>query len=390
MHPSKRASLQSSIILKRRPNPVPVTPEDSWEQTSPAPFPQSAKNDGFVYTKSKPGNWLGIIAVICFVLAAGFIIKLSIESGWLTPARQVGLAALLSVSLIGAGLTLMRSDREYASLLPGAGVIVLYLTAFAAHRYYSLIFFEAALATTGLVSCLCVWLYIKIKHDVYPITAAVGSYIAPAILGVGADAAFSLYYFLVCSVAFAMISIWVGSRLLTLVSAYLAIVMTSMLGLNLQQDTLIAGALALHFFIFSAGTYLYSRHTQKTLSEAEAWCFLPVLLIFYAAEYYFIDRIHPGLAPWISLTFAGILIGLYVSAKSYFSSRLGSQSLILAFSAIVCFHSVYLELIPADMRSWLFVAIMLGASFFLPKLTAQKNDWRPSHSRHRAFGHSGY
>jgi uncharacterized membrane protein len=153
-----------------------------------------------------PGNWLGIIAVICFVLAAAFIVKLSIESGWLTPVRQIGLAAVLGVGLAGAGLALLRSDRAYAALLPGSGVVILYLTAFAAHRYYPLISFESALVAVGSVSALCVWLYVQIRHDFYAFVAALGAYLAPVVLGLHAAAEFSIYYFLLCSVTFAAIS----------------------------------------------------------------------------------------------------------------------------------------------------------------------------------------
>ncbi len=91
---------------------------------------------------SKPGNWLGIIGVLCFVLAAGFIIKLSIETGWLTPARQIGIAVLFGLSLIAVGFRLMKSDRGYASLLPAAGIVVLYLSAFAGHLLYQLVTLE--------------------------------------------------------------------------------------------------------------------------------------------------------------------------------------------------------------------------------------------------------
>lgn len=318
------------------------------------------------------GNWLGIIAVICFVLAAGFIIKLSIDSGWLTPIRQIGLASLLGMSLVGAGFALMQSDREYASFLPSAGVIVLYLTAFAAHRLYSLISFEMAIGMTGFVSGLCIWLYTEIRHDVYPITASIGAYVAPAVLGFNAYAEFSLYYFLICTVAFATISIWVRSRTLTVISAYLALAVTSWIGLGLHKDIFIAGMLALHFVVFSTGTYLHTRQTNVPLSETESWSLFPVLLIFYAMEYYLINRIYPGLAPWASLGFAGVLIGLYVSAKKYFPDGLSSQSLILAFASIVCFHSVYLELLPDTLRPWLFVAIMLGVAFFPFKLAEGK------------------
>jgi uncharacterized membrane protein len=346
---------------------------------SPTP-PQRAGNPvrpPVVVRESKPGNWLGMIAVICFVLAAGFIIKLSIESGWLTPERQIGLAVLFGMGLIAAGLRLAGADREYAAFLPAAGVVVLYLAAFAAHRLYSLITFETALGVVGVVSGFCIWLYLEIKHDLYPLTAAVGAYVAPVILGINSGAEFTVYYFLLGSLAFATISIWVESRVLTMIAAYFAILMTAWVGLNLHGDKFIAVALALQALIFSFGTYLYTKQTNRPLNESESWSFLPVLLIFYAVEYHFLSRIQPGLAPWISLGFGAVLFGLYLSAKSMFPDRtLESQPMILAFIALVFFHSFYLELLPGDIRPWLFVAILFGLVFSPFEFTDTKADYR--------------
>ncbi|MCC5013489.1 MULTISPECIES: DUF2339 domain-containing protein [unclassified Legionella] len=321
---------------------------------------------------AKPGNWLGLIAVVCFVLAAGFILKLSLESGWLTAEKQIGLAALFGFALIGAGYQLLESDRKYASLLPAAGIIILYCTVFAAYGLYSLASFQTALAMTILISSICIWLYIKVKHDIYAIIAAIGAYTTPGILGLHVTTVFSLYYFIVCSLTFATISIWVQSRLLTMIAAYLSILVTALVGFHLNNDLLIAFILALHFIIFSVGTYFYTRLTSQQLSEKEAWSFFPVLIIFYAMEYYFIDRIEPGLAPWISLGFAGLLIGLYLYAKKWVSS-LNSESVIVAFTTLVCFHSIYLELLPLELRPWLFVVIILGSALLpVSYLTTKK------------------
>ncbi|CEK11765.1 DUF2339 domain-containing protein [Legionella hackeliae] len=326
----------------------------------------------------KPGNWLGIIAIICFIVAAGFIVKLTMDSGWLTPARQIGLAHLLGLALIGAGYMLLPTDRSYASLLPAAGIIILYLATFAAYRLYSLILFQTAIALTVLISILCIWLYIKIKHDLYAIVTAVGAYIAPIVLGLETTAIFSLYYFVVCSLTFATISIWVHSRTLTMLAAYLAILASSIVGFGLDANILIAVILALHFLIFSLGTYFYTQTTKQYLTETEAWSFFPVLIIFYVMEYYFIDRSYPHLAPWISLLFAGFLLSLYLSAKKWFPTQsLNSQSVILAFVTLVAFHSIYLELLPVDVRPWLFVLILLG-SLLIPQTTKSRAFFIPS------------
>ena len=347
---------------------------ESKTATSPTPKTNpaiSAQQKIVENTEQKSGNWLGMIAVICFVLAAGFIVKLSIESGWLTPVRQVAIAIILGFGLIGAGFKFFQSDKEYASLLPSAGIIVLYITIIASHRYYGIIGFDMAIAAIGLVSGLCIWLYTKIRHDIYPIIAAVGAYVAPFIVGINAASTFSMYYFLLCSVAFAVISVFVKSRVLTLISAYLAVLMSGVIGKDLLQDRLVVGILALQFLVFSVGTYLYSIQNKSPLTETEANSFLPILLIFYAMEYSFIERIDSGLAPWVSLTFAALLIGLYLSARKFFPDGLGSKSLILSFVTIIFFHSVYLELLPVDIKPWLFVIILLGINLFSSKIPSK-------------------
>lgn len=330
------------------PAPAPLRP------APPPPLPAAA-------LPRRTGNWLGVVAVICFVLAAGFIIKLSLESGWLTPTRQIGLAMVFGLALVAAGLTLLEADREYASFLPAAGVIVLYAAVFAAHRFYSLLPFESALSLSAMVSGLCVWIYTRVREDIYPVAAAVGSYCAPAVLHLGAASEFSVYYYLLCSMGFTVISIWVRSRTLTMVSAYLAMLMTAFTGLALQRDLLIAVMLALNFVVLSSGVYFYSSQHGTPLTEREASAFMPALMFFYAMEYYFVERLSPGLAPWLSLGFAGVLLGIYLAARRRFSGEnLGSASLVLGFVTVACFHSFYLELLPRDARPWLLGALALA------------------------------
>src|SRR3990167_3287415 len=272
--------------------------------------------------KINSSNLLGIIAIICFILAAGFIIKLSIDSGWLTPVRQIVIAALFGFSLIGIGLKLLAIDREYASLLPATGIVVLYLSIFAAYRLYFLVSFETAMAISSIVSALCIALYLKIKNDIYPNTAAIGAYLSPAILGLNVNTTFTLYYFVMCSLTFSALSIFVKSRSLTVIAAYLAIMVTALVGLDLHQNDLIALMLALQFFIFTIGALLFTKHVHTSLTATESWCFFPTLLIFYVAEYHFLSLIDPNLAAWLSLAFAGFLIALYLAAKQLLGGKM--------------------------------------------------------------------
>ncbi|BCA95672.1 hypothetical protein TUM19329_20330 [Legionella antarctica] len=351
--------------------------ENSLNLSHPSQPLSVNKNMNKPVPKPMSGNWLGIVASVCFILAAGFIIKLSIASGWLTHEKQLGLATLFGLALFTAGILISSADKVYASFLPAAGATILYITCFAAYQYYLLISFQTVIAITSMVSGLSIWFYIRFKHDIYAIIAAIGAYIAPVISNVDGNVIFSLYYFIICSLTFATLSIWVQSRTLTVVAAYLAISITAWVGLKLDQDGLIAIALVLNFLIFSIGSYFHTHLTHQELTEKESWSFFPVLLIFYAMEYYFIARIEPALAPWVSLAVAGTLIGLYLSAKRWLPNRqFNSHIMILTFVTVVFFHSVYLELLPAVIKPWLFVLIVLGyglshSTGYLKKANAQ-------------------
>lgn len=338
--------------------------------SQPAPMSESVKQ---VADKSTPkpmsGNWLGIVASVCFILAAAFIIKLSIVSGWLTHEKQLGLATLLGLALFTAGILISSADKIYASFLPAAGATILYLTCFAAYQYYQLIYFQTLITITSIISGLSIWFYIRFKHDIYAIIASIGAYSAPLVTSVHGNVIFSLYYFVICSLTFATLSIWVQSRTLTLISAYLAISITAWIGLTLDQDGLIAITLALIFFIFSVGTYFHTQLTHQELTEKESWSLFPILFIFYSMEYYFMSRLEPALASWVSLASAALLTALYLSAKKWKPhKKFNSYIVILTFVTVVIFHSLYLELLPAFIKPWLFVLIVLSYGFVRTKI----------------------
>lgn len=74
--------------------------ENSLNLSHPSQPLSVNKNMNKPVPKPMSGNWLGIVASVCFILAAGFIIKLSIASGWLTHEKQLGLATLFGLALL--------------------------------------------------------------------------------------------------------------------------------------------------------------------------------------------------------------------------------------------------------------------------------------------------
>ncbi len=106
-----RLGIVSSPIINKTPHEP---------QTVQAPSGHSKEKS----SASQSGSWLASVGMLFFVLAASFFIKLAIDSGWLTPERQLVGAFLFGLGLIGFGIHLKSKDSSYASFLPGAGVVI--------------------------------------------------------------------------------------------------------------------------------------------------------------------------------------------------------------------------------------------------------------------------
>ena len=121
-------------------------------------------------------GWGGAAAL---VLAASYIVRLAIASGWLTPERQIGLAVLFALAMIGIGLWLRHSEssaagKDYAGLLPAGGVAILFIATYAAHLYYGLIGAPVALAGVTLTCLLSLWLCHVFQSTLYAFFAVAG------------------------------------------------------------------------------------------------------------------------------------------------------------------------------------------------------------------------
>ena len=94
------------------------------------------------------------------------------------------LVVLFGVGLIWVGFMLRNASRSYASLLPAAGIVILFVTVFGAHVYYALI--DAPLAT-GCIAVVCIvalWLGRVFDTNLYVLFAVIGAYLTPFLLPV--------------------------------------------------------------------------------------------------------------------------------------------------------------------------------------------------------------
>jgi len=334
------------IVTSPAPAPAPVAaapavPGAGWQ--SPAGPPKPSTRAGFDVARV-----LGIGGVIALLLAASYLIRLALESGWLTPSRQIGLAAALGVAMIAGGIALLRQERRYASLLPAGGLAILYLCTYGAHFAYGLIGpWVAGLVVMGL-SVLALPLGRLLRTDIYALLSAVTSYSVPVLLPVLTQDPLGLaLYFSAWGLLYSAYAIFVNRRAVYLVALYLGLILFAALP---KLDAAWVSTVVfqtLQLLIFGAAAALFSVRTGRPMSSAEATAHAPALLIFYALQYATLSRHVPELAPVAALASAAVVVAIFLAARRRLGeSRMASLQLVAGYVALVAFHAGYLELLP--------------------------------------------
>jgi uncharacterized membrane protein len=319
--------------------------------------PKAPSNDS-----SSAANLLGWGGAIALVLAASYLIRLAIDSGWLTPTRQVAFAALFGLLLVAAGFFLRRNYRRYAGLLPAAGIAVLFLAIYGGHLYHHIIGIRAAGGAVIVVCAFSLWLCRAFESDLYALFAVAGSYSAPFLLaGVSGSLTDIAVYYSAWGVVFSVFAVWHGSRLVYLLALYFALIGFDYIAGNHGQGqwrSVLAFQTA-QFAIFGAATAVFSVRHAAPLTTQNALAHLPPLLLFYFLQYHLLHKHLPVYAPWIAVASLAAVAALYGIARARLERPLpGGELLLWSYAALVLFHAGFMESVPTEWAPWFALVVL--------------------------------
>ncbi len=151
----------------------PPTPPQAQPSTQP-PRPSLEQRVGARLTV-----WVGSIAL---ALAGAFLVKYSIDQGWIGPAARVVLAVLLGLALLGAGEGLRLRLGRIAAGLAAAGIAVLFAAWLAATNLYGLLPPLLGFLLMGATAGLGVVL--SLRHGLMvALVGLVGGFLTPTWIG---------------------------------------------------------------------------------------------------------------------------------------------------------------------------------------------------------------
>lgn len=159
--------------------PEPVAAGDIPPSVPPTPAIEPVQPGWEQRLGARAFLWIGAITL---ALAAVFLVRYSIEEGYLSAEIRVILAALFGFALIAGAEKIRARDDRVAQALAAAGVAALYGSLFSAVALYGMI--SKVAAGGGAAALTAFGIGLSLRHGVLVATLAfVGGFIGPAIIG---------------------------------------------------------------------------------------------------------------------------------------------------------------------------------------------------------------
>jgi uncharacterized membrane protein len=336
------------------PEPVPRTappftpqpPPPSASAKAPGHAERAMRRDLESVVGGSLAAWAGILA---FTFGVAFALKYAFDSQLIGPPVRVLLGGMGGGALLFTGEYLRRRGfRQYAYILSGGGILILYLSIYAAFNFYGLIGQPLAFALMAGVTAGAVLL--AVRHDALPVAVLglVGGFLTPILLSTGRDNQVALFaYVALLDAGVLAVAYFKGWRSLNYLSFLATLSMTvGWMGTHYAKEKLWPTLffLSLFFLLYSLLTVVHNL-----LPRREARWFDIVLLTANASFYFGTSYLllnDAGYTETLPASHA-LVVSAFYTGLFYGAWKLNRKDLLLTYSlvgAAVTFFTVALAI----------------------------------------------
>ncbi len=135
------------------------------------------------------GNWLSKIGIAALFIGLTLFFKYAFEMGWINEVVRVALGGLAGLVLLSLGEYFNQQKKylNYAHVLTGGGLAILYLSFYAAYGFYHLIPRSLAWVFLTGTTVSGVFFAMRYKHEAIGVIGFLGSYLTPFFLKAPSD-----------------------------------------------------------------------------------------------------------------------------------------------------------------------------------------------------------
>ena len=183
-------------------------------QIAPEPEPLRAPSLNAAQLESVIGRrWVGWIAIALILFATAFFMKYAFENRWVGELGRVGIGITLGITMCLAGYRYQRWGwRIFSQILTAGGIVLLYLSTYAAFAYYHLVGQKTAFFFLVLLIAEAAVLSLRYNAPAIATMALVGGFLTPLLLRSDRDQYRSFFAYIVAldAGALALLKHWRG------------------------------------------------------------------------------------------------------------------------------------------------------------------------------------
>ncbi len=293
------------------------------------------------------GNTIVKAGVAILFVGLAFLAKYAAEHTQVPPELRLAAIGAAAIVLLGFGWRLRLSRPGYAQVLQGGAVAVLYLTLFAAFRYYGVLTAGPAFGLMVAVAALAAALAVLQDARSLAVIGALGGFATPLIVSTGSDNAAALFaYYFVLDTGIAAVAWFRTWRSLNLVGFFATFLVGTAWGVQRYRADSFAMSesfLIAFFLLFVLIMLLPARRAAVASPphRSDGWVNSSLLFglptIVFALQYGLVRD-----TPFGTALSALALAGFYVLLASWMKKR---PELGITFDASLAIATVFLTLV---------------------------------------------
>ena len=183
------------------PAPPPPQPEPPPPDTTPPPPTRPAhvpSLNAFEIESIIGRRWVGWAAIGLILFATAFFLKYAFDNRWIGEVGRVAIGITFGIAMSLAGFRYRKKGwRVFSQILTAGGIVLLYLSTYAAFGYYHLVGQKTAFFFLAILIAEAAAIALIYNAPAIAIMALIGGFLTPVLLHSGRDQYRSFFMYLV-------------------------------------------------------------------------------------------------------------------------------------------------------------------------------------------------
>lgn len=344
------------VVEPKRESQSAPTPEPVIQPPPPPrPAPPTKSLNAFELESLIGRRGVGWVAVVLILFATAFFLKYAFDNRWIGELGRVSIGIMFGIAMSLAGFRYQRRGwRIFSQILTAGGIVLLYLSTYAAFGYYHLVGQTTAFSFLAILIAEAGALAIVYNAPAIAIMALIGGLLTPVLLHSDRDQYRSFFTYLVVldAGALALLKHWRGLSSIAYYGTQLLFWTWYDENYHHQKRGAVLIFQTAIFLLFLLAHLARELFRRESAGLEDALLLLANPFVFFATTYHLLNPTHHD---WMG-AFAIIMALLYAGiAKLLLVRGVGSRREILLLIAVaLTFVTIA---IPIQLRSnWITIA----------------------------------